>query len=1408
MRRSIRFQAIVLAFMLLFNILLMPMTALADDVPGSEGNGADTIQIVLKSSMPSVLSGQLFTYDIEYSVSSTTEQYDGAEIVLPIPKDVEYVGVVNSDGATAVHDPDAGTVTFTFAEALEPGSTGTLQVNVRFPNYVTPNGTEAAAQAVFRSEQTPGGKLSNEVTVKAEASAAWDLTKEQYRPVAHVKPQPGGTVEYRILFSDTKKDGYGNLNLDDVVITDMLPPEAELLSTRPEYAANDNGKLTWNIGKLGKNESYKEIFVKVKYPEDILKNNPDKEVVNQAAVSFKPVGENEPVTDEAEAKHGFVDVPQTGNLWIYKSVNEGSAKELITGQTVSYRIGDIANQTNMRLENAKLEDVTPQGLEFVQVQTARFAGIDSYVIQYTTKEKPADSDWEQWETIPANAEPRVLKADGKNVKGIRLVFGDVPVDFQQKSELEVQYKKTGEYRQLEDYVFGKFSDIPYKKYEGNFPEIDRLNGLPENDKSPKDRKQIVNYAVMTYLFNGEPKENAARVKVLAVEDRPLIMVKKQVVSGAALKPGETATYKIRVTNPDFIDVDFRNPIVTDLLPEELAYVDDSVKVTGSDGVNAPQPRFKSDSQGPEGTTPLTWYWDENHPLTLKKGQWVELTFQAKVKAGVTTGTIHNEVEVTSEEHEYLNNYYNFVQQRYKDGKWYVYDGADIHVNSATNLESVKYVQGDLDEGSWTVYPDTGTVTPGGKIKYKVVVTNKGTVGVKNVTIVDALPRIGDTGVIDKTPRGSKWSPVLTEKVATPESVTVYYSTDESVSLEGGSWSAEAPEDLTTIKALKFVFDDDLVLKPGESKEVVWEMSAPVGAPSGDDEIAWNSFGFTAKRADNGSPLLPAEPKKVGVKIKDSRKGEIGDYVWIDKNGNGIQDDDEEGKNGVTVELYDINGKLLNKTITNTNFEGKPGYYLFTNLPAGKYIVKFILPDGYSWTKPHQGNDPAKDSDVINEDGYTDEIVLGDGEKNHNIDAGLVPMPVAPETGEIGDYVWIDKNGNGIQDEDEIGLNGVKVELYDDNGSLLKSTTTDNKDGKPGYYLFTNLPAGKYVVKFILPNGHKWTIPHQGDDRGKDSDVTHDDGRTNVIELAKGEKNHDIDAGLIPLPVAPGTGALGDYVWIDKNGNGIQDEDEVGLNGVTVKLYNSNRELLATTVTQSVYKTVTDSTYGGTVTGDVYGPTVTEVVYDGYYLFDNLSAGTYIVHFELPDGYKFTIKGAGSDPARHSKANADGWTDVIMLGQGERNLTIDAGLIKSGVKPEPERPDPEGPGSGGGGTTDPGSGGTTPGTNPPDNRETVPGTIVEGPDTIVGGETDPGESEPGETVPGTPGTEEEPGTEEQPGSNELPANRPGDRKKPDHPAAPTLPATGEKAPLAPWIGLLFCAAAVVMWMSRNRMKHNE
>ena len=36
--------------------------------------------------------------------------------------------------------------------------------------------------------------------------------------------------------------------------------------------------------------------------------------------------------------------------------------------------------------------------------------------------------------------------------------------------------------------------------------------------------------------------------------------------------------------------------------------------------------------------------------------------------------------------------------------------------------------------------------------------------------------------------------------------------------------------------------------------------------------------------------------------------------------------------------------------------------------------------------------------------------------------------------------------------------------------------------------------------------------------------------------------------------------IGDYVWVDADGNGLQDTNEVGLAGVTVVLYRTNSGL--------------------------------------------------------------------------------------------------------------------------------------------------------------------------------------------------------------------------------------------------------
>ena len=103
---------------------------------------------------------------------------------------------------------------------------------------------------------------------------------------------------------------------------------------------------------------------------------------------------------------------------------------------------------------------------------------------------------------------------------------------------------------------------------------------------------------------------------------------------------------------------------------------------------------------------------------------------------------------------------------------------------------------------------------------------------------------------------------------------------------------------------------------------------------------------------------------------------------------------------------------------------------------------------------------------------------------------------------IGDFVWSDTDGDGIQDSGESGLGGVTVNLLSGTGTPLLSTTTAS-DGK---YLFHNLLQGDYQVEFYPPAGYRFSPQDQGGDGTHDSDVSPASGRTGTITLLSGEEN--------------------------------------------------------------------------------------------------------------------------------------------------------------------------------------------------------------------------------------------------------------------------------------------------------------
>jgi len=101
-------------------------------------------------------------------------------------------------------------------------------------------------------------------------------------------------------------------------------------------------------------------------------------------------------------------------------------------------------------------------------------------------------------------------------------------------------------------------------------------------------------------------------------------------------------------------------------------------------------------------------------------------------------------------------------------------------------------------------------------------------------------------------------------------------------------------------------------------------------------------------------------------------------------------------------------------------------------------------------------------------------------------------------GTIGDTVWFDVNGDGIQSADENGIPGVTLTLTQPDGSTVTTVT----DGD-GLYLFTELPAGDYFVTVdagsLPPNAIAQTYDADGLTTPNESSLTLGSGEDNLLQ---------------------------------------------------------------------------------------------------------------------------------------------------------------------------------------------------------------------------------------------------------------------------------------------------------------------
>ena len=352
---------------------------------------------------------------------------------------------------------------------------------------------------------------------------------------------------------------------------------------------------------------------------------------------------------------------------------------------------------------------------------------------------------------------------------------------------------------------------------------------------------------------------------------------------------------------------------------------------------------------------------------------------------------------------------------------------------------------------------------------------------------------------------------------------------------------------------------------------------------------------------------------------------LGDFVFEDLDADGIQDANEAGIVGATVNLLQ-DGQVI--ASTSTDVDGK---YHFNDLQPGDYQVEFVTPDGFDMASPaNVGGNDAVDSDGP----LTPVVTLGPGETDLTLDAGFF------KKASLGDYVFNDTDGDGVQDDGEDGVAGVLVKLQNPDGSAVLDgngdpiTTTTDADG---LYSFTGLTPGEYKVMFVAPDGFEFTTPNVGDD-ALDSDANPTNGMTQTVVLESGDFNDTLDAGLIRLA------GLGDFVFEDTDADGIQDAGEQGIAGVEVKL-------------------LADTDADGAI-DDLVATTTTDAT--GFYDFTGLTPGDYKVMFTQPTGFDgvspFQV---GGDSAVDSDADPNNglMSDVINLSSGEFDSTLDAGFFK-------------------------------------------------------------------------------------------------------------------------------------------------
>jgi serine-aspartate repeat-containing protein C/D/E len=297
-------------------------------------------------------------------------------------------------------------------------------------------------------------------------------------------------------------------------------------------------------------------------------------------------------------------------------------------------------------------------------------------------------------------------------------------------------------------------------------------------------------------------------------------------------------------------------------------------------------------------------------------------------------------------------------------------------------------------------------------------------------------------------------------------------------------------------------------------------------------------------------------------------------VYNDQNVNNALDAGEPGIANVQLSLWQWDAASSAYVSTGrTTMTDAQGNYAF-DVGPGKYRVVETQPTGYYSVGAKAGTVGGTVDGVVTTSDIISDVTVQPGDESvQNNFAEALPNS-------ISGHVWVSTAQDWENDPAHVPIANVVIKLFDAQGNLLTSTTTDQNGG----YSFTNLAPGTYHVQEIQPAGYFEGDDHVGTVGGIATTV--DD--ITSITLLSATDGTKYDFREIP------PGSLEGHVRVDVvPGSDCQtDPNDPGLAGVTINLLDAQGNVLQTAQTDA----------------------------NGEYVFAHLPPATYEIQMVLPQGY--------------------------------------------------------------------------------------------------------------------------------------------------------------------------------------------